>query len=47
MTVNASTDWERLTLDEQRALIRATVASAVVAPSGRGAGRITVRLIGE
>jgi DNA invertase Pin-like site-specific DNA recombinase len=39
--VNADTDWERLTLDEQRALIRATVARATVGP-GRGAGRIEI-----
>ena len=34
-------DWSDLTLDEQRALIRATIASATVAP-GRGAERITI-----
>ncbi len=45
-TVNAATDWNLLTRDERRALIRATVESAIVAPSGRGAGRITVRLLG-
>jgi hypothetical protein len=28
-------DWEELTLEERRALIRATVKRAVVAPSGR------------
>lgn len=37
-----SADWDELTIDEQRALIRAVVAEAVVAP-GRGAGRITVK----
>ena len=45
--VNAARDWDRLTFDEQRALIRATVESAIVAPSGRGAGRITVELFGQ
>jgi hypothetical protein len=40
--VNADTDWERLTLDEQRALIRATVARATVG-LGRGAERIEIQ----
>jgi DNA invertase Pin-like site-specific DNA recombinase len=35
-------DWDRLTVDEQRALIRAAVDEVTVAP-GRGADRITVR----
>jgi DNA invertase Pin-like site-specific DNA recombinase len=47
VTVNAGRDWGLLTQDERRALIRATVESAIVAPSGRGAGRIAVRLFGE
>ena len=34
-------DWDALTIDEQRALIVATIAEAVVAP-GRGVDRITV-----
>jgi site-specific DNA recombinase len=46
MTVTASADWHLLTLDEQRALIRATVERASVHP-GRGAGRLTVELFGE
>jgi site-specific DNA recombinase len=41
VTVNASADWDRLNLDEQRALIRATIQSAIVGP-GRGAERITI-----
>jgi DNA invertase Pin-like site-specific DNA recombinase len=41
VTINAATDWDRLTLDEQRALIRATIKTAVVGP-GRGAERITI-----
>ena len=40
VTVTAQ-DWDLLTLDEQRALIRATIESATVAP-GRGTDRITV-----
>jgi site-specific DNA recombinase len=47
ITVNAATDWNLLTLQERRALIRATVESATVAPGGRGAGRITLKLFGE
>ena len=34
-------DWHELTLEERRSLIRATIASATVAP-GRGADRITI-----
>jgi site-specific DNA recombinase len=45
--VGAAEDWEHLTPDEQRALIRATVESAIVAPVGRGAERIVVRLVGQ
>jgi site-specific DNA recombinase len=43
--VNADTDWERLTMDEQRALIRAMVSRATVGP-GRGAERITITTAG-
>jgi site-specific DNA recombinase len=43
LTVTASKDWDRLTLDERRALIRATVERASVAP-GRGPDRIAVEL---
>lgn len=46
VTVSAERDWGLLTLEERRELIRATVESAAVAPSGRGAGRISVRLVG-
>jgi hypothetical protein len=45
-TVTASADWDDLTLDERRALIRATVSRAVVHP-GRGPERVTVELFGE
>jgi site-specific DNA recombinase len=41
-TVTARADWDLLTLDERRALIRAVVAWALVAP-GRGPDRITVQ----
>jgi site-specific DNA recombinase len=47
LTINAAVDWDDLTHDERRALIRATVESAVVAPTGRGAGRVSVRLFGH
>lgn len=46
VTVNAASDWSRLTLDERRALIRATVERVTVGP-GRGASRVTVHLLGE
>jgi DNA invertase Pin-like site-specific DNA recombinase len=39
--INGDRDWHLLTVDEQRALIRATVQTAVVGP-GRGAERITI-----
>jgi site-specific DNA recombinase len=47
VTVSASGDWNVLTLDEQRALIRAVVDRAVVAPGGRGVERIAVYPRGE
>ena len=46
VTINAAEDWDRLSLDARRALIRATVAEVRVAP-GRGADRVTVELVGE
>jgi hypothetical protein len=45
VTVTAA-DWDALTTDERRALIRATIAEATVAP-GRGADRITVTAHGS
>jgi hypothetical protein len=45
VTVTAG-DWDVLTMDERRALVRAVVASASVAP-GRGPDRVTVQLVGE
>lgn len=41
VTINAATDWDRLSLDARRDLIRATVERVAVAP-GRGAGRVSV-----
>ena len=46
VTVSASGDWDLLTLEERRALIRAVVDRAIVAP-GRGRGRVTVTARGE
>jgi DNA invertase Pin-like site-specific DNA recombinase len=47
LTINANEDWDKLSRDGQRALIRATVESAIVAPTGRGAERIAIRLRGS
>ncbi len=44
--VNASVDWEKLSLDGRRELIRATVASAVVGV-GKGADRIALTFVGQ
>jgi DNA invertase Pin-like site-specific DNA recombinase len=54
-TVNAADDWDSLSLEARRALIRASVKSAIVAPANRGgpsrreraAERITVHLFSE
>jgi DNA invertase Pin-like site-specific DNA recombinase len=46
LTLNAAADWDRLTLDEQRALIRVAVRQVIVAP-GRGADRVTIEFVGE
>lgn len=46
ITVSASGDWNELTLDEQRAIIRAVVERATVAP-GRGRDRVTVEPRGQ
>jgi DNA invertase Pin-like site-specific DNA recombinase len=47
VTVSATGDWDDLTLDEQRSIIRAVVERVSVAPGGRGRDRITVELRGE
>lgn len=44
VVVDASADWERLSLEARRALIRAVVAEVRVLP-GRGAGRVVVELV--
>jgi site-specific DNA recombinase len=46
VTLNAAADWDRLSLDAKRALIRATVDRVEVDP-GRGPGRVTVHLVGQ
>jgi hypothetical protein len=46
VTVTATGDWDRLSVDERRALIVAVVDRATVAP-GRGRDRITVEARGE
>ncbi len=46
LVINAVDDWDRLTIDAQRALIRATVEQVMVAP-GRAADRVTVELFGQ
>ncbi len=46
LTINGAEDWDRLTLAERRALIRAIVARAIVRP-GRGPDRVRVELVGR
>jgi site-specific DNA recombinase len=46
LAVSAFTDWERLTLDERQALIRAVIERVEVAP-GRGTERLTVHALGQ
>jgi DNA invertase Pin-like site-specific DNA recombinase len=46
VTINAATDWDRLSLDARRALIRATVERVTVSP-GRGADRVSIDLFTE
>ncbi|HXR61388.1 MAG TPA: recombinase family protein [Solirubrobacterales bacterium] len=40
-------DWDRLGLDAQRGLIRATVEAVTIGGEGRGRDRITIKLFGE
>jgi hypothetical protein len=47
LTINAAADWDRLSLASRRELIQAVVESAIVAPVGRGAERVAVKLLGE
>jgi DNA invertase Pin-like site-specific DNA recombinase len=46
LTINAADDWDRLSVDAQRALIPTAVARVTVAP-GRGVDRIRVERFGE
>ncbi len=46
LRIPIAADWDLLTVDEQRAFIRATVDRAVVSP-GRGADRVRVHLLGQ
>jgi site-specific DNA recombinase len=46
LTINAATDWDRLSLEAKRQLIRAIVDRVSVG-QGRGADRISVELVGE
>lgn len=46
VTVSAFKDWDLLTLDERRSLIRATIDCVTITP-GRGVERIEVDLLGE
>ena len=43
--VNGARDWEQATVDEKRALIRALIERASVAPGRGGASRITVEAV--
>lgn len=47
LVINAASDWDLLTLEAQRGLIKATIDRATIAPGGRGAGRITIEPRGE
>ena len=46
VTVTESNDWDVLTLDEQRAIIRAVIDRVTVSP-GRGEDRITIEPRGQ
>jgi site-specific DNA recombinase len=46
VVLTAAADWDRLTTDERRALIRVVVKRATVAP-GRGPDRVTIEFVGE
>jgi DNA invertase Pin-like site-specific DNA recombinase len=47
VVINGADDWDRLSFDARRALIRATVERAAVTKEGRGAERVRVKLFGE
>jgi len=44
LTINAAIDWDRLSLEGRRELIRAVVERVEIAPAGRGAERVKVHL---
>jgi site-specific DNA recombinase len=46
VTITAGKDWDRISYEGRRALIRATVESVVVSP-GRGIDRVTIQFVGE
>jgi DNA invertase Pin-like site-specific DNA recombinase len=46
VSLQLATDWEKLTLDERRGLIKATLASVTVDP-GRGVERLSFQPLGE
>jgi PHD/YefM family antitoxin component YafN of YafNO toxin-antitoxin module len=46
IVIKGAADWDLLSLDARRALIRATVEQVLVGP-GRGADRLTVELVGK
>lgn len=46
VTIGAAMDWDRLSLETRRALIRLVIARVSIAP-GRGPGRISVEFVGE
>jgi DNA invertase Pin-like site-specific DNA recombinase len=45
--VQAGRDWDRFLAEEKRALIRAVIARASVAPGGMGRERVSVELVGQ
>lgn len=47
LSIHTATDWDRLTADAQRTLIRAVVQRVTVAPGGKGAERLTVQLFSQ
>jgi hypothetical protein len=46
VVIRGARDWDKLTLEERRAVVRAVVERVTVAP-GRGTDRVTVTLAGE
>ena len=47
VVLRAGRDWERLSPDGRRDLIRAVIARASVAPGGRGRDRVSITLLGQ